>query len=235
MTLTQINPMARLVFSGAIVFAVLAAVAGVSGALFTTNPATATANSMSTGNAELQIAHDNGTETPGPVEYGETITGFDPADGLVPGGPAQEFNFWLKNNSDASVDLNLFADLSGFTFFDNSGETPEDLGSGGGGTDIDANLEVGFSCASQGEPEVTGSTPTKTLLGTGGWSNAVAALGDQFVEAAVVLTPDDDIPGDGDDEAFCTMTVSLKEGAEDANHSATFDAVFKGQQVGTET
>jgi hypothetical protein len=225
MTLSQLQPYTRLLLSGALIFAVLAAVAGASSALLQTNTATAEGISISSATPDiLRIGPDeDGNEiVDDPNDYATTLSGFA-SDGLVPG-EEETFPFMLRNISDNDIDLHLFADIAAQTYSDLSASpTPSPLTSGQ--TDIDTKLNVKFFCNVKGGSTNDGSTVEKTLSS---WSTTVTPLNAQFNEGGTaILEP----AGSGKDQAGCTMTVRLDETATDGNHNASFDALFTGRQV----
>jgi len=192
--------MIRLITSGLIVFGVLAAVAGLSSALFTTNPVTISGNTFSTGTAGLGISLD------WDERYAESIEG-KTFENLVPGGDPEHFNFWLWNSSTAPIELNLWTQLLQIT-------APDDL---------KQNLMIAFSCdvGNDGEGPGDGSIPAMSLAG---WKEkgVIGQLGTLGETGA----PD----GHGTDEARCTMTAHLDEKSNAQGATATFDAKFTGQQ-----
>lgn len=210
MTIAAITPMARMLLSFALVFAALAAVAGISNALFTSEPAIADENTFTTGSADLLIAPD-ATGTPG--TYSNTIPGASVA-GLTPG-ETETFVFWLKNDSDDTMELDLTGDLTNIS----------DLT----GTDFSTTMLIDFGCDVQNSTARDGSTPIKAL---GTWDTDLAqTLDDGHHALSGILGPSDLTNGTGTDEAKCTMTVSLDESSTSENSTASFDAEFIGTQV----
>lgn len=202
MKLPQFSPLLRLATSGAMIFGVLAAVAGVSSAIFTTPPATAAANSLSTGNASLLIAPDPISGEPAVGDYTTSIPGAA-LTGLLPGGAAKTFKFWLKNESDTPIRLDSFADLRNIV-------KPGDLGS---------NLSIAFACNVQGLSGVDGAIAAKTL---DDWDDDVAPVGG----LGTLHTK-----GTASAKADCTMTASLAAASTSQGTTATFDVDFTGTQL----
>lgn len=211
MTYANILPTARLLGSGAIVFGVLAAVAGISSALFTSSPATATPNTFATGSANLQIASNSGSNPVLP--YGTSIPGAS-VTGLTPG-ESEDFVFWLKNSSTDNMELDLAADLANIV-------KPSDL---------DSKLKVKFSCdvKASSTTERDGDTTEKTLTT---WDTDPPEQMNQGADTIPGrLGKNGTANGAGSDEAKCTMTTTLDESSTSSNTSASFDAVFTGTQV----
>ena len=196
--------MIRLITSGLIVFGVLAAVAGLSSALFTTNPVTISGNTFSTGTAGLGIARD------WDEGYHESIEGEEFGD-LVPGGTKYSQAFWLWNRSTAPIELNLHTQLLDIT----------------AGEDLMENLLIAFACdVGNDNPEDQGPGDGHTdLMSLADWKikgviGGLGTLGEKGL-------PD----GHGTDEARCTMTARLDEKSNAQGATATFDAEFTGEQV----
>ncbi|MEX1997408.1 MAG: TasA family protein [Candidatus Andersenbacteria bacterium] len=209
MTLTNIHPTMRLLVSGAVILAVLAAVAGVSSALFS-DTATLENSTFATGNVDLLIAQEGNS----PVAYLNSIQG-PVVENMLPG-QTSEFEFWLKNNSSAESEVSL--DLS--VLIENIQTLPANS------TDIKEDLSVGFSCdvGDDGETLGDGSVDAKPLSD---WENdggiPTGGLG--------TLGPNDGtVDGEGSDEARCTMTATLDINSEATNKSVNFDAEFTGTQ-----
>lgn len=203
-------PTFRLLTSVGVIFGVLAAVAGVSSALFTSDPATASANTFTTGSANLSIAPDS-AGTPG--TYGSSITGAN-ITGLTPGESAT-FVFWLKNDSTDTLELDLFADLANIT-------ANGDLGS---------MLKVQFTCDNKtnNSSQRDGDTTSKSLTT---WGTDVAEQMNQGTDTTPGrLGASGAANGSGSDEAKCTMTATLDPASNSPATNATFDAVFTGTQV----
>lgn len=196
--------MIRLITSGLIVFGVLAAVAGLSSALFQSNPVSMTPNTFATGSASLQIALDN-QGTPG--EYTTLIGGAD-IDNLVPGGFGAPFYFWLKNTSTDPIELTLDADLTNIS-------TEGDLGE---------QLRVQFTCDVADAVGDDGSTPSKSL---NTWDTLTPA-GTEAIGTAT-LGPVNDL--DSSDEARCRMDSTLGVDSTASNMDASFNALFTGEQA----
>ena len=96
----------KIAMSGMSIVSALVLLGGTAFAAFS-DSATQTNNTFAVGSANLEIANDVSNS---PGAYGESITG-PSYSGLTPG-DANSFTFWLKNNSTASVDLSLTADVS---------------------------------------------------------------------------------------------------------------------------
>ncbi|TSC72098.1 MAG: hypothetical protein G01um101438_726 [Parcubacteria group bacterium Gr01-1014_38] len=192
--------MIRLITSGLIVFGVLAAVAGLSSALFTTNPVTISGNTFSTGTAGLGIARD------WDEKYEDSIKG-EMFDDLVPGGDPAHSDFWLWNRSTAPIELNLQTELLKIT-------APDDL---------KQDLMIAFSCdvGNDGPGDRDGSIPAMSLAD---WEKkgVIGKLG--------ILGENGPPDGKGTDEARCTMTANLDEKSNAQGETATFDAQFTGEQ-----
>lgn len=191
------------------VFGVLAGVAGVSRALFTSAPATATANSFSTGSADLQIASDVSNS---PGTYGTSIPGATVSD-LTPG-KTSTLVFWLKNNSSGDMELDLASDLANVT----------------AGT-LGSSLNIKFTCDNKTSSSTArdGETSNKTLTA---WDTDAAEPVNQGTDTTPGrLGPNGTANGSGSDEAKCTMTTTLDPTSNSQGASASFDAVFTGTQV----
>lgn len=202
------QPSLRLLMSGLVIFATLAAVAGVSSALFTSEPAIADDNTFTTGSADLLIAADDGL-----FGYGSSIAGAD-VSGLTPGEEAN-FTFWLKNASDDTMELDLTGDLTDIS----------DLT----GTDFDTTMSVAFSCDVKNSTSRDGGIAAKNL---GTWdTDPAASMDDGHHALSGALGPSDVTDGSGSDEAECTMSVTLDESSTSQDSTASFDAEFVGTQV----
>lgn len=117
-------PSLRLVTGTLMIFGVLAAVAGVSTALFS-DTVSIQNSTFATGTADLEIATDlDGV----PGTYGDSILGAD-VSGMVPG-QSEDFDFWLHNASGGTLSLDLSAIVNDIS----------------GGAGIRADLMVGFTC-----------------------------------------------------------------------------------------
>lgn len=205
-----LRPTLRLVFSAAMIFAVLAAVAGVSSALFTSAPAIASDSTITTGSADLLIAEDTGS---GPGTYSALIDGAD-ITGLTPG-ETEEFSFWIQNTSTDTIELDLAADLTNIS----------DLTD----TDFGTTMMVGLECDVQTTGTRDGSILAKSL---GTWDTDLAALLDDGHHAlSGILGPSGPADGTGTDEAKCTMTIALDEASTSDSSAASFDTELVGTQV----
>lgn len=212
MKLPQFSPLLRLATSGALVFGVLAAVAGVSSALLTTNTVTAAPNTFSTGTASLEIGSDSGG---GPVGYGLTIPG--PTESNLVPGDTRVFTFWLRNTSSTAIDLHLIGDLANYVFKNGATVITD------GDTDLDSKMKVIFNCDVEGSSN-DGSTLDKTLTS---WSTSTPSGDEKFDQGGTAVlgsTP-------ATDEAKCTMSLKLDSTSVSTNHTAIFDAIFHGEQV----
>jgi hypothetical protein len=204
--------MARLVISGAVVFATLAGVVGVSRALFVSAPATATDSTFSTGSANLLIASDAGVL---PGTYGASIPGANVTD-MTPG-EERTFTFWLKNDSPGNMELDLASDLADISL------TPS--------TDLGTALSLDFDCDVKNSTNRDGETPVKNV---NAWDADAAEPVDDPVDASTTrgqLGPSGAADGVGTDEAECVMTTALDSGSTAQSATASFDAVFTGTQV----
>jgi hypothetical protein len=209
MTLTAAAPMMRLVVSGLVIFAVLAAVAGVSGALFTSAPAIATDNTFTTGSADLQIASDVSNA---PGTYGSSIPGAD-VSGLLPG-DEETFTFWLKNNSAGDLELDLAAALTNI--------------SAATGTDLESNLTVNITCDNSSANR-DGGTGAQNITDWAAETSAVS-LNDGHHALSGRLGASNATNGSGTDESKCTMTATLASASTAAAQTVSFDAEFTGTQ-----
>lgn len=222
MTLTALNPMARLALSGAVVFAVLAAVAGASSALLTSNNVSVPDITLASGTAALQIAEDINSDgnDDDSEEYLDAIAAGPDFTGLIPGGTPATYKFFLKNNSVSSeVDLRLFADLSDFVF------VPDP-------TDLDEFMKVGFYCEQIGDAANSAHTLSQNFLAsdTGGWGTDLVPKEELF-DRLDVGTDGTAIVLEKGERARCTMTAMLESDSESSGHEVTFDATFTGEQV----
>jgi hypothetical protein len=215
MTLTNTQPVARLIMSAAIIFGVLAAVAAASNALLQTNNATATGNDFSVASADiLEIAADVNN---GPGPYATTLLDAFNAAGMVPG-DTREFKFWLRNTTNDDIELHLFGDLANYVF------THDATSISSTATELDANMKIKFLCDVINSTN-DGNTPEQTLTA---WTSSAATGKQQFDdEGTVVLgaTPSNT------NQAQCTMRVTLDSDSEDEGDSVQFDAIFSGEQV----
>lgn len=207
MTLTNIQPALRFLFSASIVFAVVAAVAATSGAFSTVTPASAEDITFTTGTASLLIAADSSGI---PSTYGQSITG-PTFTGLTPG-EEETFTFWLKNNSDDDMELDLSADL----FEKTSGDTLED------------DLDIIFSCDVRSSTNRDGDSPEKSLAA---WYTDLKEALDEGGDPFPGRLGGNDGVGNGtsDDEAKCVMTTTLDPTSDAQGVTVSFDADFTGE------
>lgn len=194
--------MIRLITSGLIVFGVLAAVVGVSVAVFT-DQAAITESQFTTGTVELDIAPntegplvDDTDDSPGSFNAtsisGPIITDLLPTE-------IETFEFWLRNSTtdgDVSLSLNTAVAAVG---------TPD--------PDVSANLLISFACDDDGDGVITGDDPAigPTPLGT--WASGPFVPG--FSLAPTI-------------QRHCRMNATLGSGATAEGASASFNATFTG-------
>lgn len=132
----------------------LALITGSAYALFTSQ-ATATSNTFSTATADLKIAPDsNGTTG----TLTTSMTGFSPSAPIVPG-YAQDFTFWLVNQSTNNLGLATVAKLAA------NGATND--------TGLEAALMVTFSCTNTTTSTVTSAGPYSVTT----WLSSSASIG----------------------------------------------------------
>jgi len=198
----------RIALSGLSILTVLSLVGGATFALFS-DEATATDNTFSTGNADLQIAEE-GPDSPD--TYLDTITGFT-AENVFPG-YSEDFIFWLKNNS-LSISLDVDASFTDVNTTVNAA--------------IADNLMVSFTCVTDNNSDgiFNDAFATAGPFSVNAWAAGSAQV--------ATLAPEEDPDGQGPDEVECTMTASLSEAVDNdlAGSSVDFDAVFDGVQVVT--
>ena len=204
------TPTLRLLTSALVIFGALAAVAGVSSALFS-DSATLENSTFATGEgADLLIAPE-GPESPGTYAdsiLGPTITNMLPGD-------TETFTFWLKNNSDSET---LSLDLS--TIIENVNSLPVD-------STLRDDLSVGFTCDVGDDDSTTPDGPGITPKTLNDWDNDVSAM-----TGLGTLGPNDGtVNGIGSDEAECIMTATLSSSSTAENNSVNFDAEFTGTQA----
>ncbi len=215
MTTVSLQPIARLVLSAGIIFGVLAAVAATSSALLETNEATATGNDFTVASSDiLEIALDVNN---GPGAYSTTLTDAFSATNMVPG-DTREFKFWLRNTTTNDIELNLFADLANYTFMHDAASITSS------NTELDSKMKVQFLCDVIGSGS-DGNTLDQTLTS---WTTSTTTKkqfndGGTAVLGATAAT----------NQAQCTMKVTLDASSEDEGDSATFDAIFSGEQIVT--
>ncbi len=214
MTITHLQPYARLLLSGAVIFAVLATVAAASSALLQTNNVTAAGNDFSVATGDiLEIAADV-SNTPG--TYATTLPDAFNAAGMVPG-DTREFKFWLQNKTTQDVELHLFADLADYLYQHDGGNITSD------DTDLDSKMKVQFACDVINS--VNDGDTLQQSLST--WTTA-ASTKKPFDQngGPAVLGADSST-----NQAQCTMTVTLDSTSIAEGDSVQFDALFSGQQV----
>lgn len=213
MTITHLQPYARLLLSGAVIFAVLATVAAASNALLQTNNVTAAGNDFSVATGDiLEIAADVNN---GPGTYGVELPDAFNAAGMVPG-DTREFKFWLHNKTTQDVELHLFADLADYVFQHDGGNIES------GATDLDSKMKVQFACDVINSGQ--GSTLDQTLTT---WTT-MASIKKPFDQdgGPAVLGADSST-----NQAQCTMTVTLDSSSIAEGDSVQFNALFSGEQV----
>ena len=174
---------------------------GATYAAFTTQ-ATLANNTFATGNADLLIANDN-SGTPDP--FAATIPGVD-IDGIFPGFTTDKL-FWLRNESDSAIGLNVRGDLSnlGGAFHGTDGSLPD-------------KMRVQFSCDTDGNGLGVGTDTTTGNYTVREWING----GD---DAMGVLAQNQ--------QFLCKMIASLdvNAGNELQDSDISFNAIFNGSQV----
>ncbi len=195
--------MMRLLLSAVVIFGTLAAVAGLSQALFT-DTATIENSTFATGSVDLVIAKDDAENSP--VLYGPSIGGPN-VSGMFPGG-GDTFMFWLKNQSDGPASLDLSALINDIN----------------GSATLKDDLMVGFSCDVGDDGTADGTIAPKPLSDWGDDALPTSGLG--------TLTPDDGTNnGTGTDEAKCIMTALLDAGSTASGQNVNFDSEFTGTQT----
>lgn len=198
----------RIAFSAISILAALTITAGATFAVFT-DVATSQDNTFSTGNADLQLADDNGLGAAG--TYANDITGATFSN-MAPGQTVTK-QFWIKNNG--TVNLATTVDLEG-----------ESLGSA---QDLKTALTIKFKCDTNDngltdDPGTTAKTVNQWLTDTPeSLDTILASTGAQNASSS---TSDAD-------ELVCQMigTVSGSAGNEIAGETLSFDARFDGTQT----
>ncbi len=186
----------KIAFSAVSIFGALALMAGTTFALFD-DSATQTGNTFAVGNADLQIAPD---VTGNPGTFVETIPG-PSFSGMFPG-QTKTFDFWLKNNSLAAIDLNILADVTSVVDPVDANDT------------IDNVLLVSWTCDISGNGSLGDETATSAFSPRDWLDGGDASLGSL-------------IPGE---QMFCRMTGQIPSSAgngingETVNFGVTYGA-----------
>lgn len=184
--------------SGLSIVAALTIMGGATFAAFS-DSATTTANTFATGNADLQIAV-NSTD---PLVFSDSIAGPN-FSGILPG-QTKNFDFWLKNNSTATLTLDLTADVSSIT--------PSEDGAQG----IDNALLISWVCDSNGNNSLGDESPTAEFSPRDWLNGGNASVGSLAAGA----------------QKFCRMSGRLPSSADStvANQSVAFDVRYDATQA----
>lgn len=173
----------KIAVSAGSILASLTLLGGIAFAVFS-DQATATANTFSSGNADLTIAPDTGS---GPGTFASSISGASFSD-IAPGF-SDRFLFWLKNESTSDVDLDLTADVS-------SVAPPS--------SDLGGALLISWTCDTDGNGGLADNTPSSEFSpqdweAGGNASIGTLTPGEQMIcamNARVPGTATDDISGE---------------------------------------
>jgi predicted ribosomally synthesized peptide with SipW-like signal peptide len=160
---------------------------------------TATNNTFAVGNADLQISPDSGGTATG---FADTITG-PSFTGMFPG-QTKTFEFWLKNNSQAAIDLDLKADIENIV---NATDVTDE---------IDNTLLVSWVCDTSGNGGLE-ETPTAEFSPRAWQDGGDAGLG--------TLAPGE--------QMICRMFGKLPSSATNdvAGETVSFDVRYGAAQV----
>lgn len=199
MTLPTISINPRIALSIATIGASAALLVGATVAVFT-DSVTQDSNTFAVGNGNLQIAPDT---VSGPGVFVESIDG-PSFNGMFPG-QTKTFDFWLKNSSDAAIDLDLVADVTAIT-------DPIDENDA-----IDNVLLVSWLCDQNGNGILGDETPTSEFSPRDWFNGGNASLGS--------LIPNE--------QMFCQMTGRIPSSADDSISGETviFDVEYGATQV----
>ncbi len=164
---------------------------------------TQTANTFAAGDANLEIAADTGS---GPDDFGGTLTGPN-FEGMFPG-ETRSFEFWLRNVSDADIDLALSSDITDIT--------PLDDAAVDGGNEIDNVLMVSWVCDTSGNGGLE-ETPTTE-------QSARALYNGASISLNATLEPTE--------QMICRMIGRLPSTADNtvAGDEVEFDVTYTGDQ-----
>jgi predicted ribosomally synthesized peptide with SipW-like signal peptide len=187
----------KIAMSAMSIVTVLALTTGATFALFT-DTATAEDATFTAGTADLQVGLDTGSE--GTVVFADSFPAPD-FNNLQPGFTS-ETDFWVRNNSDTGIDLDVLADLAGLT------ETP----GGDASNDLKNNLMISWNCDTDDDGSLANNTPTAEFSVNDWVTGGNAALGTITANNAI----------------FCRMFARVPETAGNniQDDSLTFDAVY---------
>lgn len=161
--------------------------------------ATATANTFATGIAALKISQDNS----GPVSFLDTIPGPNFA-GIIPG-QTKNFDFWLKNESDTAITLNLTADVNAISPLDDPTQ------------DIDNVLLVSWNCDTDLDNDLGNNTPSAEFSPRDWLNGGNASVGSLNTGQ----------------QMFCRMSGRLPSTADNtvAGETVAFDVIYDATQA----
>ncbi len=189
----------KIVFSVVSIFSALAIMGGATFAAFS-DTATTTGNTFATGNADLQVAPDVSGNAGTFVETmpGPTFSGMFP-------GQTKTFDFWLKNNSTATIPLDLTADISAIN------------PSNDGDQQLDNVLLVSWLCDIDHDNSLGNNTATAEFSPRDWLNGGNASVGS--------LGPNQ--------QMFCRMIGRLPSSADStvAGQTVIFDALYGGVQA----
>ncbi len=185
----------KIMLSGISIVASLSLMAGATFAFFS-DSATASNNTFATGNADLQLSLDG-------ESFANSIPG--PAFTNMAPGDTETYDFWLKNNSSASISLDLTADVSAI----NPNPDGDQL--------IDNTLLVSWVCDTDNDNDFSNNTPTSEYSPRDWLNGGNASIGALAQNA----------------ELKCQLTGRIPSTADNtiAGQTVLFDAFYDGVQT----
>lgn len=141
-----------------------------------TSQAQSVGNSFASGNADLQVGADTGSE--GTVIFASSFAAPDYTN-LSPGFTGNT-DFWIKNNSSSAISLDVVADLA------NLSET---------GPELKDNLMISWTCDTDDNGSIGDNTPTSEFSVNGWITGGNTALGTLAQGNAIFCRMHAQVPG----------------------------------------